>query len=422
MQGAAIGGGDAAQVAAAVHGILSGLATGAGDLAPAHAALMRMSAVAPRGAPTELGLGAGDYGWLAPLLVQLLMQDRGGGARIPGLSEAEMGALAAAVAAEATPRVFPSGAGPDWDALPPPAGRVSCGCPVLDRLMGGGAAEGEATELAGVAGAGKTQMVMQWSFAACCAGRSSAVIIALEPLPMQRVAELAEIAARSRPADFPRGGSDALGCLEISTSQPGGSRWGHLRQSIRGLPRLLERQRAKGCPVRLVAVDSVAVACQELGADAAARAQQALRAAGELRRICDQHHCALLLVNHVVANFSGDEEAALGDTPPDRVPSVRPALGLAWASFPTTRLVLLRGHLIAPSDEDGVEQQQQQQQGPRRLLRLESSPVAPRAQCHYEISRDGVRGLGGTEQLVTADLLYDADSLARLGLRPVPAP
>eukprot|EP01065_Artemidia_motanka_P022570 TRINITY_DN26768_c0_g1_i1.p1 TRINITY_DN26768_c0_g1~~TRINITY_DN26768_c0_g1_i1.p1 ORF type:complete len:406 (+),score=122.48 TRINITY_DN26768_c0_g1_i1:48-1220(+) len=314
---------------------------------------------------------------------------------VPGITESTIDLAGASLAAVSAPRVFPSDAGPSWGLLPAAVPRVSSGCPVIDELLGGGAVCGEATEVAGVAGAGKTQLLMQWCFSACRplhhgGGARSAVIVALEPLPMPRVAELASVAAQR--ADCWRAGDDPMALLEISTARRGAPRWEHLRAAVADLARLAERQRAAGRPVALVAVDSIAAAAAELDEDPAARAQGVLCAAAELKRVCALHGAALVVANHVVANFNA-ADTDLGCTLPDSVPSVRPALGMSWASAPNTRVVLLRGR------GDGPVQ--------RRLLRVETSPSLPRRQCQFEVTAAGVRGVAGTSEPVGADLLYD---------------
>ncbi|KAJ9460280.1 DNA repair protein RAD51-like protein 4 [Diplonema papillatum] len=237
------------------------------------------------------------------------------------------------------------GGGPQWA---DGAAAVSSGCPLLDETLGGGYCRGHITEIAGPAGAGKTQLLLQAGLQCVCdalvreastgyAGPPTfAVYLSFEPFPSARAHQLA-VAMCDRHRAAGGVGLDpelVLSRLLITST-------GALPLCVANLRRLLE-QPLPPRAVALVCIDSIAAAAarteEEFSSLSEGNVHRSLLLAsvgGELKRLGCVHDFAVVASNHVVSTME-EARGAAGE------PAVKPALGLSWAAVPNTHLLLTK--------------------------------------------------------------------------------
>ena len=223
---------------------------------------------------------------------------------------------------------------------------LSTGCPILDETLGGGILRSGITELAGEAGAGKTQFSLTLAFRAILPvdlgglGGSACYLTCGEgPFPSGRLTQLTNCYQLLSPE------TDFLSNILIEECHT-------FEDVLDCLKRRLPQQCASG-PVRLVVIDSVAGMFRtEFTAtnteDAVQRAILLFRFATELKRLADVYHLCVVVVNQVTAPLgqqqqqagAGSLAAAVwgGGEGGDPVP----ALGLCWSHCVNTRVLLRR--------------------------------------------------------------------------------
>ncbi|XP_053522043.1 DNA repair protein XRCC3 [Artibeus jamaicensis] len=271
------------------------------------------------------------------------------------------------------------------DRFPEQHQRLSLGCPVLDRLLGGGLPLDGITELAGRSSAGKTQLALQLCLAVQFPRQyggleAGAVYICTEDtFPNKRLQQLITLQPRLR--------TDAPG--DLVDKLPFGDRIfiehaatvDTLLECVRKkLPALLSRGAA-----RLVVIDSVAAPFRcEFDGPASARRARALQALGAtLRRLSQASRSPVLCINQVTEALEEDVAPGLLGAPGQRL---APALGIAWANQLLLRLMADRRR----PEEAGLGP-------PARTLRVVFAPHLPPSSCSYTVNPEGVRGTPGTQ-------------------------
>ena len=253
---------------------------------------------------------------------------------------------------------------------------VSSGCEKVDAVLGGGFRGGQVYEVAGAAGNGKTQLLLQTALLCVAegvevAGMRRCLFLASEAFPAERAMQIADhIASRK---GISGGGAALMEEILVSSRCAHQTPWSHLQQCLANIHRLLEM----GVAVSCVVLDSVAAACGDFRGDACIRAPMVASLFRELKRAAQKHNFPILVSNHVVAVFQ-DEEAEKRGVRAGMLPyrTEKPALGISWASIPNTHILLSR----AP--------------GGGRKLEVTTSSHLPSASLAYEVREDGVFALG----------------------------
>ena len=238
--------------------------------------------------------------------------------------------------------------------------KCSLGCARLDACLGGGVDAQGITEVAGEAGAGKTQLALQLTLQAMLPPSlgglgGGALILHTDSAdfssPMKRLTSLAQQFA-SRHAALGATTGQLLERIWVMQIDEHEELWNvvHTR-----LPALLEQD-----SIRLIVLDSIAApfrtsAEEAMAADLAPRAaahaeraQQLLRLAARLKQISDAYNVAVPVTNQV-SDKPIDARQRVGAAPwelatcpaPDGPVRV-PALGLSWAGCVNSRLLLSR--------------------------------------------------------------------------------
>lgn len=192
---------------------------------------------------------------------------------------------------------------------------VASGFGPFDAALGGGCRRGALTELVGRAGAGKTQVCHMLCAACAARGHASVYVDAEHTFRPERVREMCGGDAGALERVYKMG---VGGCGELLAALERGD--------------VLAKVRATGA--RLCVLDSVAALARGdfVGrADLIERQRWLARAASALKRIAYEADVAVVVTNHVMADFTSGDDA---------FDAVTPALGLTWYHAVTTRVVL----------------------------------------------------------------------------------
>ncbi|CAM9331226.1 unnamed protein product, partial [Phaeothamnion confervicola] len=217
--------------------------------------------------------------------------------------------------------------------------RLSFGCEVLDAAFGGGVPLHGITEIAGEAGAGKTQLCLQLlleqarlSTAEGIVGGKACVLSCGEGrFPSRRLRQLADTVATTK-LGLVDGSALMDGVCILTLHNP--------EQQVEALqsqlPALMARER-----VRLVVIDTISALFRSTFGgsqrDVAGRAPVLIAMAQQMKRLSDEHNCAFVVLNQqVTARPVSVHEGGL-----DGSGNV-PALGLAWTQCVSHRFVVRR--------------------------------------------------------------------------------
>ena len=242
---------------------------------------------------------------------------------------------------------------------------ASLGCPVLNKFLDGGFPVGQLTELAGPAGVGKTQILLQTAIYSILPTVSKelsySVYIATEMFPATRMNQLCTIVHNRYPAVV-GSAKELLSRVLVSSRRIKETPWEHLQRAVSDLTRLSDTH-----SISCVVIDSVAAGCCDFAGEAMVRAPHLSWLASELKRIASTNSIPIITSNHVVADFSSHVEGA-----------VKPALGTLWSHLVNTRLIISRS-----ADS----------QNSTRQISITSSPSLPKQVIDYSINIDGVFGI-----------------------------
>lgn len=266
--------------------------------------------------------------------------------------------------------------------------RLSSGCANIDECLDGGIDRHGITEIAGEAGAGKTQLALQLLLQVQLpdklGGLGGGAIYLHSDAPsahpaMQRLRSLAECFERRH------GGHGATTALLMSHV--------HVVQvdSIAELESLLRDvvpEQLRSHSIRLLVLDSIAALCRTHGDDGTSsrasvtgeRAGVLFKLAATLKALSDKYNVAVVVTNQVSDKpiDAHDREAAapweLGACAlPDGGGCRVPSLGMAWGHCVNTRLVLTR----------------------REVAAAQPSAAVPRTPCTVaDVATEGTRPLG----------------------------
>jgi RecA/RadA recombinase len=317
---------------------------------------------------------------------------------------------------------------------------LSLGDAIIDGALRGGIGTNMITELSGEAGAGKTQfcltMALRAQLPVSCGGLGGRVFYlnCLEgEFPAKRLENLA-VSQVKRLEGVDTGGEQytARRFLDnvITHMCPNTDELVDVLSNSVGA--LVDKEN-----VRLIIIDSIAavvrpefeVSNRTQGKDETiARYKVMFEVHRALTKLCRRTGVAVVVVNQVSGKVNddsctnapvpGDEtqqwhngvvvtkrEAGLL---PGNANSLQPALGLSWSQLVSERLLLVRetSHMRGMGMGMGVDSGQEgagaktgaapapDPVGSRRAFILEYSPRKPSVVCHYDITADGLRGVG----------------------------
>ncbi|XP_021511646.1 DNA repair protein XRCC3 isoform X2 [Meriones unguiculatus] len=267
--------------------------------------------------------------------------------------------------------------------------RLSLGCPVLDRFLGGGLPLEGITGLAGRSSAGKTQLALQLCLAVQFPRQyggleAGAVYICTEDVfPSKRLRQLAQQQQQLR-TDVPAEVTRKIRFSNHIFIEHAADVDTLLECVSKRVPILLSRGMA-----RLVVVDSIAAPfrCEFDSQASAVRAKHLQSLGATLRRLSSTFRSPVLCINQVTEMVE-DQESVPGPLGAcdERL---SPALGITWANQLLMQLMADRVR------EDGATMGLPK--SPARTLRVLFAPHLPLSSCGYTVSGEGVRGMPGTK-------------------------
>lgn len=287
--------------------------------------------------------------------------------------------------------------------------KLSTGCTILDAALGGGLDMTGITEIAGEAGAAKTQLALQLMLQAQlpqnCGGLCGGAVYlhgdtsSCEPA-LKRLHTLAQAFAERHKAigATVEGLKNQVFVMQVDSSEE------LMRIVTESVPTFLQSTN-----IRLIVVDSIgglyrtvadeaAAAGQQRGSAQAERAQHTMRLAARLKQVGSMHNVAVVVTNQV-SDKPLDELSSRLAAPWELGPcsaspggsSLRvPALGASWASCVNTRLVLTRtpGPNVGPNASTGGGTSCW-----RRWLHVAWSPRVGETSVPFELREQGLVGL-----------------------------
>lgn len=259
--------------------------------------------------------------------------------------------------------------------------RLSLGCQILDGFLHGGILSEGITEITGVSSSGKTQVCLQLCLSVQLPHEQGglgggAVYISTEDVfPSKRLHQLTQCFNKSQvlhPSSCKLNLNDNIFIEHAADVDD-------LQNIItHRLPLLLNRG-----AIKLVIIDSITALFRvEYSLGETSKRAKVLRSFGaQLQKLSHLHSIPVVCVNQVsdVIQTEGNSSRIGNKT-------VIPALGLAWSSMVTTRLMLSR-----------TEQLIQRNDGERnpvikRCLQIVFAPHLPSTSCFYYIDTEGVHG------------------------------
>ncbi|KAM2557931.1 hypothetical protein TB2_014998 [Malus domestica] len=299
------------------------------------------------------------------------------------------------------------------------ADKLTLGCPLLDRCLGGGVPCCSITELVAESSCGKTQFCLQLALSAQLPpshGGLSASSLYLHtefPFPFRRLHQLSQ-AFQSSHANLV-----AINpCEDVYVHAVHDA-----HQMLDIMPKIesfIESEKTR-LPVRLIVIDSIAALFRtefnNTPLDLKRRSSLFFKIAGKLKSLANRFRLAVVVTNQVV-DFMGASDGVNGvkvgnfgslDSSGRRV---CPALGLAWANCVNSRLFLSRNEVVVGEGnsnelEDGFCRQT------KRRLDILFAPHLPQASCEFVITRQGVFGVESasankSEDRITTPLVLDS--------------
>ena len=200
--------------------------------------------------------------------------------------------------------------------------RLSWGSQTIDELFGGGLCMNGIVELAGVAGAGKTQLALWLTGQALAANPTSRVVyIGTEgEFPARRFVQMH---GESIP--------DAASRVMVEQASSFDELWILLTTRV---PVMLNRFGAT-----LLVIDSIGALRSDYdfsnNADRSARTTHLWRVGQYLKFLSDRYQCGVLVTNQMRADMQAADKMLIGGQD-----AVTPALGLVWANCVNTRIIV----------------------------------------------------------------------------------
>ena len=252
--------------------------------------------------------------------------------------------------------------------------QLTSGCPLLDSALGGGLRPGELAEVVGGAGAGKTQLCLQWGAETAARGHHVIYINTEGAFPLQRLDQMME--ARHK--------MEAMDRIMVKHVK-------NLHQLMVVLDIELEAELRNNDGVRLVIVDSVASVIRydgELG-PGLGRAHMIHTLGHALLRVARVHGVAVVAVNQVT-DLVTEPGAGPGTGRPHAWGRGQVAsLGGVWAQQPHLSLWVARTRLVVP----------RLPARPRlRTLAVDRSSRLARTTAHFYVDTAGCHGVNVVDE------------------------
>ncbi|KAL4279980.1 hypothetical protein GQ457_03G045030 [Hibiscus cannabinus] len=279
--------------------------------------------------------------------------------------------------------------------------KCTTGCPILDRLLGGGIPCDSVTEIVAESGSGKTQICLQLSLHAqlpVSRGGLAASSLYLHtefPFPFRRLHQLCLSFRSSNARHFPFNDNpcDRIFVQSVHSAD-------HLLEIMSKTEPFIENSITQ-VPVRLIVIDSIAAVFRSefdnTPVELKKRSSLFFKISSKLKALAKRFNLAVLVTNQVV-DLMGHNEGINGlrignlgclYTSGRRV---SPALGLAWANCVNSRLFLSR-------NEEVIGEENEKSNGDfvfkktRRKLYVVYAPHLPDSSCEFEITREGLFGV-----------------------------
>lgn len=266
--------------------------------------------------------------------------------------------------------------------------KLSLGCQILDEFLHGGILKQGITEVTGESSCGKTQICLQLCLTVQLPEENGgleggAVYISTEDVfPSKRLHQLTQCFAKnqaSHPSAVKINFSDNVFIEHAADVDD-------LRNIINHrLPVLLNRG-----AIKLVVIDSIAALCRvEYSFGETSKRANVLRSFGaQLHKLSAQYAIPVVCVNQVSDVIQSDKNSGISDC---KQRSVIPALGMAWSSMVTMRLMLSRTEQLIQPLHQALDRRDIDPVIKRRL-RVIFAPHLPNSTCLFYVSGDGVHG------------------------------
>ncbi|XP_058983949.1 DNA repair protein XRCC3-like [Musca domestica] len=238
--------------------------------------------------------------------------------------------------------------------------RLSFGCEALDKCTQGGIVTRGITEICGVAGSGKTQLLLQLSLMSQLPlefgglGAGVAFICTEHAFPSKRLHELSKTFTQKYPS------ININYLAQVHVQQIHNSEQ-LLKCCAEHLPPLMASER-----IRLIIIDSVAAVFRTYS-DFIQRARDMRKLANCLLNLGDRYNCAVICVNQVTSISKKQSEI--------------PCLGLAWSHLGRTRLRISKVPKQIKYDDKLLTV---------RKLEIIYSPETPIAYAEFLITGEGI--------------------------------
>ncbi|EYU42410.1 hypothetical protein ABFS82_10G136300 [Erythranthe guttata] len=275
--------------------------------------------------------------------------------------------------------------------LPTETPKLTLGCPLLDRLLGGGVPIDTITEIVAESGTGKTQLSLQLLLAAqlpTSHGGLSASSLYLHsefPFPFRRLHQLS-----LRRPHLPENPLDRVFVQPLHSAD-------HLLDLLPRLDFLVPKFN-----IKLIVIDSIAALFrgefENTPVELKRRSSMFFKISSKLKFHARKFGLAIVLTNQVVDVMGSSESLRIGNSVSffSSGRRVSAALGLSWANCVNTRLFMWREDERIGSSENeivGEEGETLENFQTRRFIRVVFAPHLPDSSCEFVIRREGVFGV-----------------------------
>ncbi|CAH9098810.1 unnamed protein product [Cuscuta europaea] len=269
----------------------------------------------------------------------------------------------------------------------PKTPKCTFGCPILDRLLGGGIPCNSITEIVSESGCGKTQISLQLLLTAQLPlslgglSASSLYLYSEPPFPLRRLCQLSlSFPALANPLD------------KILTHPLHSAH--HLLDLLPRIDSMLSRPPAASYPIRLVVIDSIAALFRyefdNKPLELKQRSDTFFKISSKLKEQAYKFGLAVVVINQVVDVVNAAESIRIGNSASLYTSgrNVSAVLGLSWANCVNTRLFMSKHEERVGEDRDGCVLTQKV-----LSIRVVFSPYLPDSSCQFVIRREGVFGV-----------------------------
>ncbi|KAI3444155.1 hypothetical protein Pfo_000820 [Paulownia fortunei] len=267
--------------------------------------------------------------------------------------------------------------------LPTQTPKLTLGCPLLDRLLGGGIPCDTITEIVAESGTGKTQLSLQLLLAAQLPpsrGGLSASSLYLHsefPFPFRRLHQL----SFHRP-HLPHNPLDRIFVQPLHSAD-------HLLDLLPRLDFLVP-----SLNIKLIVIDSIAALFrgeyENTPLELKRRSSMFFKISSKLRFHARKFGLAVVLTNQVVDVIGSSDHLRIGNSVSlcSSGRKVSAALGLSWANCVNIRLFMWR-----EEERVGEEGGNFQTMQTRRFIQVVFAPHLPDSSCEFVIRREGLFGV-----------------------------